>query len=53
VPWAGDAMADVIEDLHGKEIKSILNSEEYDEYLKHDKVAPSIVAMVRTFIHKR
>ncbi|GAI64135.1 unnamed protein product [marine sediment metagenome] len=53
VPWAGDAVADIIEDLHGKEIKSILSSEEYDEYLKHDKVAPSIVAMVRTFIHKR
>ncbi len=52
-PVIGDAMADVIEDLHGKEIKSILSSEEYDEYLKHDKVAPSIVAMVRTFIHKR
>ncbi|GAI60429.1 unnamed protein product [marine sediment metagenome] len=52
-PIIGDAMADVVEDLHGKEIKSILTSEEYDEYLKHDKVAPSIVAMVRTFIHKR
>lgn len=53
IPWVGDAMADVIEDLHGKEIKSILTSEEYAEYLKHDKVAPSLVAMVRTFIHKR
>lgn len=53
IPWVGDAMADVIEDLHGKEIKSTLTSEEYAEYLKHDKVAPSIVAMVRTFIHKR
>lgn len=53
IPWIGDVVADVVEDLHGKEIKSILTSEEYSEYLKHDKVAPSIVAMVRTFIHKR
>lgn len=53
IPWIGDAAADVVEDLHGKEIKSILTTEEYAEYLKHDKVAPSIVAMVRTFIHKR
>ncbi|MBA7561656.1 hypothetical protein ES708_03295 [subsurface metagenome] len=53
IPFVGDVVADVVEDLHGKEIKSILSSEEYDEYLKHDKVAPSIVAMVRTFIHKR
>ena len=53
IPWLGDALADVVEDLHGKEIKTILTPEEYEEYLKHDKVAPSIVAMVRTFIHKR
>ena len=53
IPWAGDAMADIIEDLHGKEIKRILTPEEYERYLIEDKVAPSLVAMVRTFIHKR
>ena len=53
IPWVGDAAADVIEDLHGKEIKRILTLEEYEHYLIEDKVAPSLVAMVRTFIHKR
>jgi len=53
IPWVGDAAADVIEDLHGKEIKRILTTEEYERYLIEDKVAPSLVAMVRTFIYER
>jgi len=53
IPWVGDAAADVIEDLHGKEIKRILTPEEYERYLIEDKVAPSLVAMVRTFIYER
>jgi len=53
IPWVGHAAADVIEDLHGKEIKRILTPEEYERYLIEDKVAPSLVAMVRTFIYER
>ncbi|GAI87781.1 unnamed protein product [marine sediment metagenome] len=53
VPWVGDAAADVIEDLHGKEIKKILTPKEYERYLVEDKVAPSIVALIRTFIKQR
>ena len=48
IPWVGDVVADVIEDLHGAELRKILSSKEYDEFLKQDKVAPATIAMART-----
>jgi len=50
IPVVGDAMADVVEDLHGKELRRLLTEKELDEYTRQDKVAPSIVALGRTFI---
>jgi len=50
IPVLGDAMADVAEDLHGKELRRLLTEEELNEYTKQDKVAPSVVALGRTFI---
>jgi hypothetical protein len=48
IPIVGDILADVVEDLHGAELRKILTPKQYDEYLKQDKVAPSTIAMART-----
>jgi len=50
IPVVGDVVADVVEDLHGSELHRILTPEEYDRYLVEDKVAPSFIAMIRTFM---
>jgi len=47
IPWVGDVVADVVEDLHAAELRKILTSEQYNEFLKQDKIAPAIVAMMR------
>ena len=48
IPFVGDVVADVVEDLHAAELRKILSPSEYDEFLKQDKVAPAIIAMMRT-----
>jgi len=48
IPFVGDVVADVVEDLHAAELRKILTPGEYDEFLKQDKVAPAIIAMMRT-----
>ena len=48
IPVAGDIISDIVEDLHAAELRKILSSSEYDEFLKQDKVAPATIAMVRT-----
>jgi len=53
VPVVGDAMADVVEDLHGKELRDTLTEKELTEYQKQDKVSPSVVALARTFMKIR
>ncbi|GAJ21657.1 unnamed protein product, partial [marine sediment metagenome] len=47
IPFVGDVVADVVEDLHAAELRKILSPGEYDEFIKQDKVAPAIVAMAR------
>ena len=47
VPYLGDVVADVVEDLHTSELRRILTPEQYDEFLKQDKVAPATIAMMR------
>lgn len=47
IPWVGDVVADVVEDLHAAELRRILTSEQYDEFLKQDKVAPATIAIMR------
>jgi len=44
----GDIVADVVEDLHAAELRKILTSKQYDEFLKQDKIAPATIAMART-----
>ena len=48
IPWVGDVVADVVEDLHGAELREVLTTKQYDEFLKQDKVAPATIAMART-----
>jgi len=45
------AIADTIADLHFAEIRKILTKEELEVYIKEEKVAPSTIAMLKTFIH--
>jgi len=46
IPWIGD----VIEDLHFTEIRRLLTREELERFLEEDKVAPTTVALLKTFI---
>ncbi|HUV56897.1 MAG TPA: hypothetical protein VMV84_06660 [Dehalococcoidales bacterium] len=48
IPFVGDMVADVVEDLHAAELRRILTADQYDEFLKQDKVAPATIAMMRT-----
>ncbi|MFQ6076359.1 MAG: hypothetical protein ACE5Z5_09550 [Candidatus Bathyarchaeia archaeon] len=50
VPAVGDAIADVVEDLHGAELRKLLTKEEMDRYVVEDKVAPSTIALARVFM---
>lgn len=50
IPVVGDIAADVAEDLHFRELRRILTSAELEEYLKQDQVAPSTIALIRTFM---
>lgn len=47
IPYAGDVVSDVIEDLHFAELRKILTTKQYDEFVKQDKIAPAVVAMMR------
>jgi len=53
IPVVGDAMADVVEDLHGKELRDTLTERELTEYQKQDKVSPSVIGLARTFMRIR
>ena len=47
IPWVGDVVADITEDLHTAELRKILTNKQYDEFLKQDKIAPAAIAMMR------
>jgi len=53
VPVIGDIISDVVEDLHSSELRKILTPAEMNEYVRQDKVAPSTVALLRTFMKIR
>ena len=50
VPVVGDIVSDVVEDLHSVELRRILTPTEMNEYMRQDKVAPSTIALLRTFM---
>ncbi|MBA7650897.1 hypothetical protein ES703_58711 [subsurface metagenome] len=47
LPFVGDVVADIVEDLHTAELRKILTAKQYDEFLKQDKIAPATIAMMR------
>lgn len=52
IPAVGDVIADVIEDTYAVKIRNVLKADELDDYMKYDKLGPSTLAMLRTFIRK-
>ena len=48
IPWLGDVVSDVVEDLHFAELRKSLTPKQYDEFINQDKIAPAIIAMART-----
>ena len=50
IPVVGDVVADIVEDLHGAELRKTLTKEEMELYTKYDKVSPSTIALARAFI---
>lgn len=47
VPFVGDVVADVVEDLHVAELRKTLTPKQYDEFEKNDKVAPATIAVAK------
>ena len=47
IPVVGDIVADVVEDLHFAELRKVLTSEQYGEFIRQDKIAPATIAMMR------
>jgi len=47
ISFVGDVVADVVEDLHFAELRKILTTEQYDEFIKQDKISPATFAMMR------
>jgi hypothetical protein len=51
IPWIGGVLADNIVAMHSKEIKKLLTSEEFDNYMKWDRVYPDAIALLRSRLH--
>jgi len=47
IPVAGDVISDIVEDLHFAELRKILTTRQYDEFIKQDKISPATIAMMR------
>jgi len=52
IPWVGDILEDILEDMHHVEIKNILTAEEYRKFAEYDKSFPTTVALARTLCFK-
>lgn len=52
IPWMGDIVEDILEDMHHAEIKNILTADEYRKFAQYNKSFPTAVAMIRTLCFK-
>ena len=52
IPWIGDIVEDILEDLHHTEIEKLLTDAEYKTFLEYDKAFPTTVALARTLCFK-
>ena len=52
IPVIGDILSDVVEDLHFAELRKLLTTEQYSEFIRQDKVAPATIAMARALTRR-
>lgn len=50
VPVIGDLVADVVEDIYAEKLKAVLTAQQYTDYIRHDKMGPSSVAVMRALV---
>jgi len=53
IPWIGDIVEDILEDLHHAEIKKLLTADEYRTFANYNKSFPSAVALARALCFKK
>jgi len=52
IPVIGDILSDVVEDLHFAELRKLLSPNQYNEFIRQDKVAPATIAMARALTRR-
>lgn len=52
VPLVGDIAADALEDAHFSELRKNLTPTELETFIRYDKVSPSVLACLRTFMEE-
>lgn len=52
IPWVGTVIADILDDMHQAEIVKLLSPEEFQQFVKYNKVMPSSVALARAVLFK-
>lgn len=52
IPGVGDIAADVAEDTYGARLRQLLTTQEMNQYTRFDKLGPSTIAVVRTFMRE-
>jgi len=52
IPFVGDILEDILEDLHHAEIKKILTDKEYSKFAQYNKSFPTAIALARTLCFK-
>jgi len=53
IPWIGDIVEDILEDLHHAEIKKILTADEYRKFAEYNKSFPTAIALARTLCFRK
>jgi len=49
IPVIGSFFEDMIEDMHGPELKKLLTPEEKEKFIHYDRTYPTLIALIRTF----
>lgn len=52
IPYVGQVVGDLLEDMHHAEILKLLTKEEYQKFTEYNKVFPSTIALARTLLFK-
>ena len=49
IPVIGSFFEDMIEDMHGPELKKLLTAKEKEKFIKYDRTYPTLFALIRAF----